>query len=165
VLLWFAGAGFVLVWLVFRSPALDYRMVMAGAVLPVAEGIVGGPWILHTLVGGVALLMLVVLATQGRRLVRRRWIGLPIGVLLHLVLDGTFLDAELFWWPFLGTDGVLGQAPTPELGRSVALLLTTEVAGAACLAWAWTRFGLADGHRRDRFVRTGQLDRALAGGP
>ena len=34
--LWFAGGSFVLVWLVFRSPAVDFRLVMLGAVLPVS---------------------------------------------------------------------------------------------------------------------------------
>jgi hypothetical protein len=161
VILWFAGASFVITWAVFRSPALDYRLVMLGAVLPVGEGLLGGPWLLHTLVGGVALLLLVVLATQRRRLVRRRWIGLPIGVLLHLVLDGTFTDGALFWWPFLGGD-TLGHGEIPELGRSLALVVIAELVGLACLAWAWRRFGLGDEARRDRFVRTGHLDRALA---
>src|SRR5262245_28306586 len=113
--LWFAGASFVIVWAVFRSPALDYRLVMLGAVLPVGEAAIGGPWLLHTLVGGVALLAIVMLATRGRRLVRRRWIGLPIGVLLHLALDGTFMRADLFWWPFLGE--ALGSDGVPEWER------------------------------------------------
>jgi hypothetical protein len=160
VLLWFAGASFVLVWLVFRSPALDYRVVMLGAMLPVAEGVVGGPWLLHTLVGGVALLTAVMLLTRRRRLVRRRWIGLPIGVLLHLALDGTFARSELFWWPFLG--GALGTGGLPEAERSAGVVIALEVAGLILLGWAYRRFGLADSACRQRFLRSGHLDRRLA---
>jgi hypothetical protein len=158
--LWFAGASFVLVWAVFRSPALDYRVVMIGAVLPVAEGAVGGPWLLHTLVGGAALLAVVMLLTRHRRLVRRRWIGLPIGVLLHLALDGTFARSELFWWPFLG--GELGSGGPPETGRSTGLVIVLEVAGLLCLAWAYRRFDLHDPDRRRRFLHSGHLDRRIA---
>lgn len=161
MLLWFAGAAFVGVWVVFRSPALDYRLIMVGAVLPVAEAAVAGPWVLHTLVGGVVLLLGVVVATPRRRLVRRRWIGIPIGILLHLALDGAFTRADLFWWPFLGVDS-LGGSDLPELARPVAVIVALEVAGAGCLAWSYRRFGLDDRVRRQAFLRTGRLDRALA---
>ena len=33
MILWFAGVSFVFVWWVFRSPALDYRLVMLGSIL------------------------------------------------------------------------------------------------------------------------------------
>ena len=117
MILWFAGVSFVFVWWVFRSPALDYRLVMLGSILPVGEVVLGGPRLLHTLLGPVALLVLIMLATQKRRLVRRRWIGIPIGMLMHLVLDGIWARAEVFWWPFLGTD--FGAGGLPELGHSV----------------------------------------------
>ena len=63
--LWFIGVSFVFVWMVFRSPALDYRLVMLGSVLPLGEVVLGGPRVLHTLLAAVALLVLVVLATRG----------------------------------------------------------------------------------------------------
>ena len=110
MILWFAGVSFVFVWWVFRSPALDYRLVMLGSILPVGEVVLGGPRLMHTLLGPVALLVLIMLATQKRRLVRRRWIGIPIGMLMHLVLDGIWARAQVFWWPFLGTDFGSGRA-------------------------------------------------------
>ncbi len=104
----------MVVWAVFKSPAIDYRLVMLGSVLPVGELLVGGPWILHTLAFASLLLFGLVPVTQRRRLTRRRWIGVPIGMMLHLALDGTWAVAELFWWPFLG--GSLGEGDAPDGG-------------------------------------------------
>ena len=158
--LWFIGPTVAIVWLVFRSPMLDYRFVVAGALLPLLEGLVGGPWVLHTLVGAVAVLAIVMLATRDRRLVRRRWLGVPIGLFLHLVLDGSFMRAELFWWPFLGWDA-LGTGGLPELDRPVGLVLVLEVLGAAACWWVWQTFDLSDPARRETMLRTGQVDRSL----
>ena len=159
MILWFAGVSFVVVWWVFRSPALDYRLVMLGSILPVGEVVLGGPRLLHTLIGAVALLALLMVATQKRRLVRRRWIGIPIGLLMHLVLDGTWARASLFWWPFRGAD--FGSDGLPELGHPVWLIVAFEAVGAACLVWAWRSFHLDDPATRARFVRTGHLDRLV----
>ena len=74
--LWFAGGAFVLVWLVFRSPAVDYRLVVVGALLPLAELPFGSQRILHSVTGAVALLALAIVATPRRRLVQRRRLGL-----------------------------------------------------------------------------------------
>ncbi|MEZ5380845.1 MAG: hypothetical protein R2754_03510 [Microthrixaceae bacterium] len=157
--LWYLGVSWVAVWSVFRSPALDYRLVMVGSVLPVGELPVGtGP--LHTLLAPVLALAVVMLATRGRRLVRRRWLGLPIGMFVHLVLDGSVARPELFWWP-LGGGGAFG-ASLPELGAGIWLLVA-ELIGLGAILWAVGRFGLDDADRRAMFLRSGQLDRALAG--
>jgi hypothetical protein len=163
VILWFAGVSFVFVWWVFRSPALDYRLVMLGSVLPVGEAVFGGPRLLHTLIGPVALLVVLMLATQRRRLVRRRWIGLLIGMLMHLALDGIWARADVFWWPFFGPD--FGTEGLPELGHPLGITVLMELAGLACLAWAWRMFGFSDPATRDRFVRTGHLDRTVGHPP
>jgi len=159
MILWFAGVSFVFVWWVFRSPALDYRLVMLGSVLPVGEVVFGGPRLMHTLLGPVALLAIVMLATQKRRLIRRRWIGIPIGMLMHLVLDGIWARPHVFWWPFFGTD--FGDGGLPELGHSLGVTLLLELVGLACLAWAWRMFGFSDRATRDRFLRTGHLNRLV----
>jgi hypothetical protein len=161
MILWFAGLSFALVWLVFRSAALDYRLVMLGSVLPVGEWFVG-PALLHTLLASVALLMLVMLATRRRRLARRRLISLPIGLLMHLVLDGVWTRAEVFWWPFLGIE--LGAGELPELDRPVVVMVAMELVGLAALAWCWAQFGLGDPVRRRLFWRTGHLARGGARG-
>lgn len=159
MLLWFVGPSVAIVWLVFRSPALDYRVVAAGAVAPLVEAATGGPRVLHTLLGAVVALGVVMGATRHRRLVRRRWLGLPIGLFLHLALDGAFTRAELFWWPFLGWS--LGGGGLPELDRPLVVVVLLEVAGAAALWWCAQAFGLDDPGRRRVMLRTGQVDRAL----
>lgn len=157
MLLWFVGLSVALVWLVFQSPALDVRVVAAGALVPWLDGLTGGASALHTLLGSVVLLAVVMLATRGRgrRRLRRRLLGVPIGTFLHLVLDGAWADAELFWWPFLGEGGV-GDA-LPELERSGAAVVAMELAGVAALAWTWRAFGLADPGRRAELLRSGRL--------
>jgi hypothetical protein len=149
VVLWFAGGAFVLVWLVFRSPAVDYRLVVVGALLPLAELPIGSPRVLHSLTGAAAVLAVAMLATPRRRLVQRRLVAIPIGMLIHLLLDGIWTDTRAFWWPFAGL--AWSDARLPELARGGADL-ALEAAGAAALWWCWRRF-----------LRTGQLDRDVAG--
>lgn len=155
MLVWFAATAVVFVWAVFQSPALDYRLVALGAVVPSVEGVLVGARVLHTLTFTAVLLVVVLVATRGRRLAGRRWVGLPIGTALHLVFDGVWGRTELFWWPFLGSS--FGDGRAPELSRGWWSLVL-ELAGLAVAAWAWRRFGLDDPDRRRRFLRTGHLD-------
>jgi len=159
VLIWFAAGAVVITFIVFRSPAIDYRLVALGAVIPVLEAPFGaGP--LHALVAPTVVLGVVMLATRNRRLVRRQWLGLPIGMYLHLVLDAAFTLPETFWWPFLGLS--FGGGDAPELARGWWALVL-ELIGVAMAIWAWGRFGLSDPGRRSVFWRTGQLDRSVVG--
>lgn len=153
---WFLGLSFALVLVVFSSPALDYRLVMLGAALPVAEGLIRGPWVLHTLLAPVAVMTLVMLLTQKKRLARRQWLGLPIGLFMHLVLDGSWADAKVFWWPFLGVDGVLGGSRVPEFERSPVVLILMEIVGLGILAFLAQRLALRT-EGRDVFRATGQI--------
>ncbi|HEX7168502.1 MAG TPA: metal-dependent hydrolase [Acidimicrobiales bacterium] len=158
--LWFAGLSFVLVWAVFRDTAVDYRLVMAGAVVPdVVDVALGGPRVLHTLAAAVALLVVVMLATRGRRQLRRRLLAIPIGVFCHLVLDGMWTRTETFWWPFFGT--AFESGGLPSLVRPAPLVVAQELVGLLALGWAWTRFRMGEPERRTQFVRTGRLGRDL----
>jgi hypothetical protein len=152
---WFAGLSFLLVAWIFASPLLDYRLVMAGSVLPVAEKLLGGPWALHTLLAPVVAMTAVMVAWRGRRLRQRRWLGLPIGLFLFLVLDGAWTNTKLFWWPAFGWG--IGEEPG---WRPFPALLLMEAAGLAALVIAIRRFGLVDESSRARFARTGHLPRA-----
>ena len=158
---WFLALSFVLVALVFDSPALDYRMVMLGSVLPMVELLAGGPWALHTLLAPLAVLVVVMLVTRGRRLARRRWLGLPIGLFLYLVLDGAWLRTELFWWPVFGARVDGGDLPD---FKPLAALVALELIGLAVGAWAVRRYGLANRERLRLFCTQGRLDRSQMGG-
>ncbi|MEZ5320586.1 MAG: hypothetical protein R2698_00570 [Microthrixaceae bacterium] len=153
---WFAAGAVAIVWTVFRSPAVDFRVVAAGSVVALLEVPFGvGP--MESVVAPVMCLVLVMALTTGRRLVRRRWLGLPIGMFLHLVLDGAFTDAHAFWWPLAGTSTFTRRAFVLDRGVWSVVL---ELAGLAIAAWLWGEFGLSDHERRTRFVRTGQVDRS-----
>lgn len=161
MILWFAGMSFLAVWLVFKDPAIDHRLVIVGALLPDLVDIwTGGVWVAHTVLFGVGLLTAVMLATRGRRLLRRQLLALPIGTFLHLVFDGAWADREVFWWPVFGSSFGDGRLPSIERG---ALNVVLEVAGAAVLVWAWRRFRLGEEERRRRFVTSGRLSRDLVG--
>ena len=73
MLFWYAGLSVLLVYFVFQSTGVDYRLVVVGSLLPLAVdlpfvGLAYG----HTLLGSVALLVAVMLLTIGRpRLLRR----------------------------------------------------------------------------------------------
>jgi hypothetical protein len=159
VALWFAGTAFLAVWLVFRDPAFDYRLLMLGAVLPdIVDAAFGGSAIFHSVLGSVALLALVMAVTVGRRSLRRHLIALPIGTFLHLVFDGAFSSSQAFWWPLAG--GSLAEQPLPVMGRGWWNVLL-ELIGLAILGWAWRRFRLGDPVRRAVFLREGRLDGSL----
>lgn len=134
--------------MVFRDPALAYAVVAAGALLPDAIDLVaGGVGPGHSVVVGGGLLALVMLATRGRRRLRRRFLGLPLGFLFHLVLDGAWLGGpEQLWWP-LARSGM--PDALPSTARPLLLLATLEVVGIA-LGWiAWRAIGSARSARRD----------------
>jgi len=157
MLLWFAGMSFLAVWVVFRDPAIDHRLVVVGALLPdLVDAPTGGRWFAHTLLASVVLLAAVMLGTRGRRLWRRQLLALPIGTFLHLVLDGMWADRDRFWWPFFGPD--VADRPLPSVERGV-LNLALELAGAAALVWAWRTFRLDQPAVRRRFLTTGRLPR------
>ena len=100
--LWFLGTALATVWYVFRDDRFDVRPLALGAVLPELDGLLGGASVMHSLAFSLILLLVVMVATMGRRAARKRWLGLPIGTMLHLVFDGAWADAHVFGWPFGG---------------------------------------------------------------
>jgi hypothetical protein len=157
--LWYVGVSTAFVWNVFRSPALDYRLVMVGSIIPMLDVAVGGPALLHTLLFTVVLLGAVMVGTRHRRLVRRRLISLPIGMMMGLVLDGSWAVRDVFWWPFFGFAFPGGGLPEWQRGPGVTIVF--EVIGAAALVWCWSAFGWSERENRDLFLRTGHLNRDL----
>lgn len=153
---WFIGLSLAGVALVFSSPALDHRIVIVGALVPLVEVPFGEPRLLHSLAAPVVTLTAVMLSTRGHRL-RRRWLlGLPIGMFMHLVLDGIWADTSAFWWPVTGIG--FSDARIPELARG-GWNLVLEAVGIGALVWIGRTHGWADSEVRRRFLQTGRLPR------
>lgn len=158
---WFAGLALVIVWQVFRDSAIDYRLVVVGVLVPDAvDAALGGARVLHTLLASVLILIGVMVGTRGRRGARRRLLALPIGTILHLVLDGVWSSTEIFWWPLFGLS--FEHTGLPSLDRPLGVVLAQELVGAGAVLWWWRRFQLRDADRRHAFVRTGRVGRDLA---
>jgi hypothetical protein len=155
VLLWYAAGSVFAVWNVFQSAGLDFRAVAIGALLPLVVDLPAGHQAYgHSLVAPVAALVLVMLVTsgRGRRLLRRRWIGLPIGWFCGIALSGAFASQKVFWWPGFGSSfGHVALLPP------VAVVAIEELLGVAAAVWIWTRFGLRDAARRRELLRRGRL--------
>ncbi|MET0145734.1 MAG: hypothetical protein ABW328_13255 [Ilumatobacteraceae bacterium] len=155
MLLWFVGTAIIAVWFVFRDPRFDYRLLIVGALLPLLDAVTGHAWVLHTLAFSLFLLLVVMVATMGRRPARKALLAVPIGALLHLVFDGAWTDADLFWWPLGGWS--LADDRLPEAARGWWWDIALEVVGLVVLAWVWRRSGLSDRSARRRFRADGRL--------
>jgi hypothetical protein len=158
MVLWFAGLSFLAVAWVFASPAIDYRLVVIGSVAPVLEMVIGGPWLLHTLLAPVALMTLVMLVWRGKRIAQRRWLGIPIGLFMYLVFDGAWARTTLFWWPLFGVEVEPGDTPSWE---SPLVLVLMELIGAAAIVWSIRRYRLDRPAERTLLLREGRLSREL----
>jgi hypothetical protein len=154
MLLWYVAGSVLIVWAVFRSHGIDYRLVAVGAMLPlVVDAPLRRPAIGHTLLAAVAALGVVMLATIGRpRLLRRRLLCLPIGMMCGLVLSGAWTDTHVLWWPTLGA-----TFPARALLPAWGVVVVEELAGLAAVVWMVDRFGLRRRTTREAFLRTGRL--------
>lgn len=169
---WFVATALVAMWFTFRDPVIDHRVVALGALLPGGVDLVvslfyranadpGTPaaitaGLAHALVTPVAILLLVMVATLGRRHARRRWLMLPIGMFWHLVFDGAWATPDLFGWPF-GNAG-LYELAFPLAERSLVANLAFEVVGVLGLLWLWHIWGLSNPATRARFWRSGRFE-------
>lgn len=158
MLLWFVATAVCAVYFVFDSPAVDYRFVAAGGVLPLIEAVTGAPLVLHTLLGSVAGMTIVMAATRGRRILRRQLLGIPIGTFIFLVASTSWTRTELFWWPVAGLDGIAAP-PLPEYDHPVAIMVLLELAGITMLVWMVRRLHLMRPQNRAELLRTGRLPR------
>lgn len=152
---WFIGTSVLAVWSVFRDPNFDYRFLIAGVLLPdMADGIWGGARGFHSVTMTVAVMFAVMLSTIGRRKWRKRLLAVPIGMFIHLIVDGAFDDTKVFWWPFTGLS--FGDRPLPVVERGLVNVVL-EAVGLAMCAYAYRRFELGDASRRRTLVHEGRL--------
>jgi hypothetical protein len=155
VFFWFIGTAIVTVGVVFRDPRFDYRLLIVGSVLPIADGLAGSARPLHSVTVSVVLLAVLMVVTAGRKPVRKLLLGLPIGMILHLVFSGAWNDTERFWWPFFGYE--FDDAPPPMFYSGVWSLVL-EALGLAICVWLWRHNRFGDSTHRAEFMRNGQLD-------
>lgn len=128
---------------------------MVGSLLPLLESAFWGRGLLHSVVFNGALLFAVMLLARGRRSTQRRWLGLPIGTFSHLVLDGTWADDGVFWWPFRG-QSALGPGGVSDFERFPEILLL-DLVGLMVGWWAWRRFHLSEQSVRRALLTDGRL--------
>ncbi len=170
MLFWHLGANLWLFRWIFRDPKVDIRFLFLGALLPDLIDMPIGTLLLadrystselwaHSLVLPSVYMVAVLLGTRrGRR--RRAFMAVGVGWLFHLLLDGMWVDQEVFLWPFFG-DIPAGEAPFWPLAWERAMSdpwrWVREAIGIGYLAWLWRHLGLGDRERRRGVVTTGRL--------
>lgn len=170
-MLWLVGGAIFLFRSVFRDPKADLRFLVAGVLAPdlidltvgtllLAERYSSGRLAFHALVAPVSAgLLVMAVVRRGRR--RRQWLAFVIGMFFHLLLEGMWVDTNVFLWPLAGD---FPAGPNPYW-----VLLGDRLWSDP---WRWVRdlagvvylFGLGKQHRlidpmiRHKLLRTGVLD-------
>lgn len=152
---WFIGTAVLSIGVIFRDPHFDYRLLIVGSVIPLGDGLFGGARVLHSVTVCAGLLAVLMLATGRGRPLRKLVLGLPIGMILHLVFDGIWNNSEVFWWPFFGFPFDDAELPVVEHGMWGIPL---EGVGLMICVWLWWNNTFSDGASRRRFFRDGELD-------
>lgn len=171
MILWHLAITLFLFRWIFADPKVDVRFLAAGVVLPDVIDVLTGTVIFsqrlasaeifaHTLIVPTAVASVILLLTRrGRR--RRAWMALIVAWFFHLLIDGMWASADVFFWPFFGWDFPIGPQPywSGMLQRASSDLWrwVLEVGGLAYLAWVAAASGLGDPGRRADFFRTGRL--------
>ena len=171
MLFWHLGATLWLFRWIFRDPKVDVRFLFVGATLPDVIDLPLGTLLLadrystgelwsHSLLAATSYMIVVLLATRrGRR--RRAWMALGVAWLFHLLLDGMWVDQNVFLWPFFGAEIPAGAAPFWPLAWERALSdpwrWVTEAFGVAYLVWLWVALGMKDAERRRANIESGRL--------
>jgi len=125
MLFWFIGTSVASVWSVFRDPKFAYRWVIVGALIPIFSVV--------TVVGVLTAVMLLTIGKIAtKKAARKNFLALTIGLFMHLVFDGAFLNTKMFWWPLAGftTDGY--SLPVVERGF---LNIPFEIVGVVLILW------------------------------
>lgn len=169
MIFWHMGAAAVIVYVTLGRSRIDYRWILAGAVLPdLVDGVLSltvytgpsGRGVAHSIAAVVVVAVGVLVLTKGTT--RLSLFGLAVGWLLHLVADGMWQSPETFLWPAFGT----GFSEVPVEPYSWDLLIHPldhlwtwggEVLGLAALLYLAAAFELGDRERRARFIRDGLL--------
>ncbi|HKZ30119.1 MAG TPA: metal-dependent hydrolase [Acidimicrobiia bacterium] len=172
MIFWHVGGTIAIFRYVFRDPKVDLRLLALGAILPdlidKPLGTILFPSLFnansqvigHTLLFSTVLMSVVLLTTHRGR-VRRRWMALAVGSLIHLLLDAMWLVQETFLWPAFGWEFPPGMAEywSGLLERlfSDPWRIVQEVVGLGYLIYLYRQNRLSDPERRSELLRTGRL--------
>lgn len=176
MLFWHVGMTIAFIRYAFRDQKMDLRFLALGALLPdLIDTPIGALvwnsfqtprlWS-HGFLFGTAVMVLVLLLTR-RGPVRKRWMLLATGILLHLALDAVWNQPETLWWPFLGIE--FTSTGFASFGSYVADVLTDpivwagEAVGLAYLVILWRKSGLTDSSQRHRLLTTGVVSARIDG--
>lgn len=154
--IWFLVSAPIVVAMVFGTHRLDYRLIALGCLIPSLSWIIPQLGFVNTLLFHALALGLVMGVTVNKRLVRRKWIGIPIGGLLRLVVDASWLEIDRLWWPVSSTSITELSGSTYPV---VPLGIFLELIGVALAIWGWQRFGFSNGEGREEFLKSGNLPR------
>ena len=171
MLFWHLGATLWLFRWIFRDPKVDVRFLFVGALLPdlidlpigtlaLADRLSTGELWMHSLLAPTVYMSLVLLATRrGRR--RRAWMAIGVGWLFHLLLDGMWVNQDVFLWPFFVLEIPAGETPYWSLAWERALAdpwrWLKELTGLSYLVWLWFALGLNEARRRQMVIESGRL--------
>jgi len=177
VLFWHLGATAAIVFATLGRRRIDYRVVLLGAILPdLIDKPIGRIFFEdrfqtsrlfgHTFLFVVVSLLSIQLILRGES--ARRWFILPIGCLLHLVLDGLWSDPVTLFWPLFGS--TFPPHPTQDYWLEVLRrplehpwVLVQEMFGLGVLLYIAWAYGLFDRSRLGAFVRSGKLEDVKGG--
>lgn len=168
MILWhLATALFGFRW-VFRDPEADLRWLMAGALapdvldLPIGTLFYSAPEVFaHSLLAVMAVGTAVLVSTDRRSRTRRNLMVMTAGWLIHLLVDGIWLEPAVLWWPFAGWSFPAEATPfwpaAWERAGSDVWRWVSEGLGLLYLGRLWRSTGLGSPQARRRFLVTGQL--------
>lgn len=171
MLFWHVGGVILLFRYVFRDPKVDVRFLALGALLPnlvdkplgtiVFADYFGADRIYgHSLAFSTVLMAVILLSTRRGR-VRRQWMALAIGSMLHLVLDGMWTSGAVLFWPLLGAEFPMGAVPYWDgfFQREVWSwgTLSLELVGLLYLVYLWFLCDFSDRSVRTAFLSSGRL--------
>lgn len=171
MILWHLGVAAVIVYVTLGRRRIDYRYILAGAVLPdlidgvlhlagVADG-PSGRAVAHTLLAVMAVAVLIILGVRHKER-RLAVFGIPVGWLLHLVGDGMWEIPKTFLWPAFGTR--FASEPAEPYSWDLftdpfahAVTWGAELVGLGILVWFFVAFRLGEGNRLRLFLKDGYL--------
>jgi hypothetical protein len=174
---WYLGAGTALLLVTLGPRRIDFRLALAGLVLPLVDiplrlllyrrpSPVGVHLYLHTFAFPVVLALGVMTFLRGAR--ARTWFVVPMAVVIHLLLAGMLGDPVGAFWPLLGTHFShlpAGHSLASQIVPSRTLDYVKEALGLGVLVYAAVAFGLHRPGPRRTFLRTGALPTRSAPAP